>query len=161
MMQTTNSLPSGVNATVPRSSGSGSQDFQYQNGQPIIPSSIANALQTSEQARRAFAVESLIYSFGRSNQAPDGQVSTVNGELRELAGLGAAVGPTLSGSSLAEVRMYLFGQDPHRTLRALPFLMPQSLIDLVNQSSASVDSQFIYLQALAVTPAGMPLAPAG
>lgn len=161
--QTTGALPSGVNATVPRSSGSrGTSTFNL-NG-PAIPSAVAQRINSSETARQVFAIQALIYEFGTSNQAPDGLTSTLNSQLADLSAVSAgAVGPTFTGSTLAQVRQYLFGQDPGRTLRSLPWVMAQAQIDAVNLSAAQMDSRFIYLQALPaqITSAGMPLAPAG
>jgi len=157
-------VPSGVTGRTPRSSGLSNQRGSTTFNGPVIPDAVARRLNSSETARQVFAVQALIYSFHTSDQMPDGLASTLNGQLSDLNAIsGGSVGSRFSSSSLAQVRQYLFGQDPGRALRSLPFVMPQAEIEAVNLSAAQMDSQFVYLQAVPaqMVAAGYPIAPAG
>lgn len=154
-------------ATLPPGNGMPAIQYYDANGQPIAPSAVVNRLRTSDSARQAFALQALIYSTHTSDQVPDGIASTARSELADLAGIAVPVGSvsaTLSPASLAQVRQYLFSQNPGQTLRFLPFALPQDVIDSVNATAAAIDSSAIQLQALpqgSTVSAGEALRPAG
>lgn len=158
-------VPPDVTVTTPsRSGGSGSTTYYYdQANRPVIFASTADRLRGSDQARQIFGLQSLIYGFGTTDQSPDGLLSTVNSQLAQLSALDGTgvISPTWNASSYAQVRQWLFGQAPGRSLRSLPYVMPQDLIDQVNASVASTDSNSIYLQALPQQGDAHTLNPAG